>query len=50
MVSIFLNTHLGYPLNDIVKIQLSPFRRGIVGKNWSAQSKTTVRSIILLFA
>ena len=40
---IFLNTHLGYPLNDIVKIQLSPFRRGIplpgsgiVGKNWSA--------------
>ena len=25
---LFLNTHLGYPLNDFVKIQLSPFRGG----------------------
>ena len=44
----FLYTHLIYPLKDIVKIWLSPFRRGgysgkplsdrdIVGKNGSAR-------------
>ena len=48
---IFLNIHLGYSFNDIVLIRLSPFCRGIplpgsgiVGINWSAHCKTTVRS------
>ena len=43
--------HLGNSLNASVLLQLSPFcgriplpGSGIVGKNWSAQSKTTVRS------
>ena len=49
--SFFLYVHLGYSLNDIVLIQLSPFLggipvpgRGIVGKNCSNRSKTTVWS------
>ena len=48
---------LGYPFNDIVKIQFSLFcregiplpGRGIVGKNPSAWSKTTVRNVHVLF-
>ena len=43
--------HLGYSLNYIVLIQLSPLRRGIPlpgggieGKNWGTWSKTTVWS------
>ena len=36
--------HLGYSLYDIVLFGLTPYCRGIVGKNQSTRSKTTVRS------
>ena len=52
LLSKYFYVHLGYSLNDIVFIQLSPFHGGgiplpgscIVVKNWNARSKTTVRS------
>ena len=50
MVSLFLNSHLGYPLNFIfvchrhVMGGIPPPSRGIVGKNRGTWSKTTVRS------
>ena len=46
----FLNTHLGYSLDVIVVYHYLNHQgytfasRGIVGKNWSTRSKTTVRS------
>ena len=47
---VFFYTHLGFFLNFTVVFHclnrggISPPSRGIVGKNWSTQNKTTVRT------